>query len=216
MLFLQLLQGVQKVVLVSTDKAANPANLYGATKLSAERLMIAGNAYGGGATAFSVVRYGNVIGSRGSLVEIVNDQKQTGTLELTHEDMTRFWITLDQGVNLVLLALEKMFGGEIFIPKVPCMKVKDFLTSLAPECKIKVTGIRPGEKMHEVLITVEEARHAKEFSDYYVILPERYEWVHRPKFEAGKDLPEGFTLASNNSRVLDDAGLKELLATIKP
>ena len=165
-------QGVKKVILVSTDKAANPANLYGATKLCAERLMISANAYSGAeGTRFGIVRYGNVFGSRGSLVKILEEQKAKGEVTLTHEEMTRFWITLDQGADLVLMALEKMHGGEIFVPKIPSMLIKDFITTIAPDCKLIVTGIRPGEKLHEVLITLEEARHAKEYDKHFVILP---------------------------------------------
>ncbi|MDO8626791.1 MAG: UDP-N-acetylglucosamine 4,6-dehydratase (inverting) [Candidatus Magasanikbacteria bacterium] len=206
-------QGVARVVLVSTDKAANPANLYGATKLCAERLMISGNAYGARQTIFGVVRYGNVVGSRGSLVQLVEDQRKTGTVMLTHEDMTRFWITLDQGVNLVLLALEKMHGGEIFIPKVPSMRVKEFLQTFAPDAKIKIMGIRPGEKLHEILVTPEEARHAKDFDTHYIILPEHANWPHRDKYDKlGKVLPHDFYFSSqNNTDWLTAESLKKLL-----
>lgn len=208
-------QGVERVVLVSTDKAANPANLYGATKLCAERLIISSNAYGAGRTLFGAVRYGNVIGSRGSLVQVVEEQKKTGTVNLTHEEMTRFWITLDQGINLVLLALQNMHGGEIFIPKVPSMKVKDFITVLAPGYDIKVTGIRPGEKVHEILITAEESRHTKEFDSHYVILPEQSEWPHHHKYATAKEPVPGFTYASNtNQHGLSENDLLNLLASI--
>lgn len=205
-------QGVKRVVLVSTDKAANPANLYGATKLCAERLMISGNAYGGGKTIFGVVRYGNVIGSRGSLIHIINDQRPSGTITLTHEEMTRFWISLEEGIELVLRALNNMHGGEIFIPKVSSMKVRDFIKQVAPECAIKVTGMRPGEKLHEVLITTEEARHAREFETHYVILPEQANWPHEEKYAGQKTLPPGFYLGSNNNgKELDVAVLTALI-----
>lgn len=206
-------QSVKKVILVSTDKAANPANLYGATKLCAERLMTSSNAYAAGKTQLGAVRYGNVIGSRGSLVQVVEEQKKTGKVNLTHEDMTRFWITLDQGIGLVLLALEKMHGGEIFIPKAPSMKVKDFIIVLAPEHEIAVTGIRPGEKIHEVLITSEESRHTKEFDTHYVILPEQSEWPHHQHYIEAKNLAPEFTLASNNNQdILNEADLLKLLS----
>ena len=209
-------QGVKKVILVSTDKAATPANLYGATKLCAERLMIASNAYAAGATIFSVVRYGNVFGSRGSLVHVIEEQRKLGELTLTHEAMTRFWITLGQGVELVLQSLQNMLGGEVFVPKIPSMKIKEVMNLLAPECQIKVIGIRPGEKLHEVLVTAEEARHAKEFDTYFVIFPEdKWSLVDRYKNEAGKALPDGFAYSSHsNPQWLDAEGLKHLINSV--
>ncbi len=209
-------QGVEKVVLVSTDKAANTANLYGATKLCAERLMISANAYSSeNGTRFSIVRYGNVFGSRGSLVKILEEQKSKGEVTLTHEKMTRFWITLEQGVDLVLMALEKMHGGETYIPKISSMLIKDFITTLAPDCKIKVTGIRPGEKLHEVLITTEEARHAREYDDYFVILPEYSWWPCHELYSDGKVLVEDFCYTSlNNSQWYTAEQIKKLLSSI--
>lgn len=209
--------GVKRIVFVSTDKAANPANLYGATKLCAERLIISSNSYSGDSgTLFAAVRYGNVFGSRGSLVKIIEDQRVSGEVTLTHEEMTRFWITLEEGVSLVLMALEKMKGGEIFIPKIPSMRVKDFIQVLAPECSLRIIGIRPGEKVHEVLITPEEARHTKEYDDYYVILPEYDWWTQQEYFTDGKSLDEGFVLASHkNKHQLDAEGLKKLLQTLQ-
>lgn len=208
-------QEVEKVVLISTDKAANPANLYGATKLCAEKLMVSSNAYSGDKkTRFSVVRYGNVFGSRGSLIKVLDDQKKTGKLSLTHEEMTRFWITLDQGIALVMLALEKMHGGEIFIPKVPSMKVKDMIQKLAPGYDIDIVGIRPGEKIHEVLVTPEEARHTKEFKDYFVIIPES-DWWKKENHGDGNDLPNDFYFSSfNNSWWLDGEALIQLINSI--
>lgn len=208
-------QGVEKVILISTDKAANPANLYGATKLCAEKLMVSGNSYAGNKkTRFSVVRYGNVFGSRGSLIKVLEDQKKTGKLSLTHEEMTRFWITLDQGIELVMLALNKMYGGEIFIPKVPSMKVKDMIQKLAPGYDINIVGIRPGEKIHEVLVTSEEARHTKEFTDYYIIIPES-DWWKKQNHEEGEDLPKDFYFSSaNNSWWLDGEALIQLISSI--
>lgn len=213
-------RGVKKVLLVSTDKAANPANLYGATKLCAEKLIVSSNAYvGDKSTRFSAVRYGNVLGSRGSLLQIIEEQRKKGIVSLTHKDMTRFWITLDQGVKLVLDSLEKMVGGEIFIPKIPCMKVKDFIEFVAPEFKLKVTGIRPGEKIHEVLITPEEARHTLELDGVFVILPE-HDWWEKDNctnmfYGKGKKLKEDYYFASNmESNWLDKQGLKSLLDSI--
>jgi UDP-N-acetylglucosamine 4,6-dehydratase len=166
-------QNVRKAVLVSTDKAALPANLYGSTKLCAEKLFIAGNAYSTDEkTIFSVVRYGNVIGSRGSIVEKLILNKGAPVVHVTDERMTRFWINLDQAFQIVLFALEHMEGGEIFIPKAPAMKLTDLFDLVVPNAKRKIVGIRPGEKIHEVLLTNEEARHAVELKEYYVILPE--------------------------------------------
>ncbi len=205
-------EGVRKVLLVSTDKAANPANLYGATKLCAERLMISGNAYSGNKTLFSVVRYGNVFGSRGSFVKIIEEQKKNGQITLTHEEMTRFWITLDQGVSLVLMGLEQMCGGETFIPKIPSMKVKDLIRTLAPESTVRVVGIRPGEKMHEVLITPEEARHTREFETHFVIMPEYDGWVGHAQYGHAKLVGDDFYFASNtNPDWLDEETLKKLI-----
>ena len=208
--------GVKRLVFVSTDKAANPANLYGATKLCAERLIISSNSYSGdNGTLFAAVRYGNVFGSRGSLVKIIEEQRISGEVTLTHEEMTRFWITLDEGVGLVLMALEKTKGGEIFIPKIPSMRVKDFIQVLAPECQLKIVGIRPGEKLHEILITPEEARHTKEYDGYYVILPEYDWWTQQEHFIDGKSLEEGFVLDSHkNKQQLDAEELKRLLRTL--
>lgn len=165
-------RGVKQAVLISTDKAAMPVNLYGSTKLAAEKLFIAGNAYGGGQTRFSVVRYGNVVGSRGSIVEHLIRNKGAHTVHITDERMTRFWIDLEQAIELVLFALANMEGGEIFIPKVPSMKVSELFDLLVPNAKRKVIGIRPGEKVHETLLTHEEARHSVDYGDYYVVLPE--------------------------------------------
>lgn len=206
---------VKKVLLVSTDKAANPANLYGATKLCAEKLVVSGNAYSDkDRTALSVVRYGNVLGSRGSLLKIVEQKRASGEIGLTHEDMTRFWLTLEQGIEMVLLSLEKMMGGEIFIPKIPTMDVRSFLETVAPECTITPIGIRPGEKIHEMLITPEEARNAREYDTHYVILPEHTWWEDRGHHEATA-VPEGFSLVSDNTDIgLDRDGLLALLKNV--
>ncbi len=166
-------QQVQKVVLVSTDKAAMPVNLYGSPKLCAEKLFIAGNSYSAdGETRFSAVRYGNVVGSRGSIIEKLILNKGAPIVHITDERMTRFWIDLEQAFNIVLFALEHMEGGEIFIPKAPAMKLTVLFNILAPKAKRNIIGIRPGEKVHEVLLTKEEARHAVERGEYFVVLPE--------------------------------------------
>src|SRR5882724_423144 len=145
--------GVHKVVALSTDKAANPINLYGATKLCADKLFVAANSYGGGTgTRFCCVRYGNVVGSRGSVIPFFLGRRESGVLPITHPDMTRFWITLEQGVSLVLAALGWMHGGEIFVPKIPSMKIVDLARAIAPGCRLETVGIRPGEKLHEVMI----------------------------------------------------------------
>jgi UDP-N-acetylglucosamine 4,6-dehydratase len=165
-------------VLVSTDKAAMPVNLYGSTKLCAEKLMTAANSYGGGNTRFSVVRYGNVVGSRGSIVETLIKNRDAKVVHVTDERMTRFWINLEQAFDIVLFALTHMDGGEIFIPKAPSMKLTDLFDIIVPEAKRNIIGIRPGEKLHEVLLTREEARHAVDFGDYYVVLPEKHPHLH--------------------------------------
>ena len=166
-------QGVKKVVFVSTDKAAMPVNLYGSTKLCAEKLFIAGNSYSADrSTRFSVVRYGNVVGSRGSIIEKLILSKGAPVVHITDERMTRFWIDLEQAFEIVLFAIKNMEGGEIFIPKAKAMKLTDLFDILAPKAKHKIIGIRPGEKVHEILLTKEESRHAVELKDYFVVLPE--------------------------------------------
>lgn len=166
--------GVKKVIALSTDKAVNPINLYGATKLVAEKLFTAANAYGGGRVRFAVVRYGNVVGSRGSVVPLFLKFAKDGVREypITDERMTRFWITLEEGVELVLHALETAVGGEVFIPKIPSMRVTDLARALDPKCTFRMIGIRPGEKLHETLISEDEARKSKDIGKYYVVLPQ--------------------------------------------
>jgi len=209
-------QDVKKVLLISTDHAAHPANLYGATKLCAEKLVIRGNEYAAERTLFSAVRYGNILGSRGSLSKLVADQRTTGTVHLTHPDMTRFWITLPQGVALVLNALERMRGSEIFIPKIPSMRVKDLLTTLAPECELKIIGIRQGEKLHEVLITPEEGRRALDIGDAYVVYPEFSADTRDDAAElGGTPLPDGFAFTSDrNADWLDADRLKAFIGSL--
>lgn len=208
--------GVERVLLVSTDKAAQPVNLYGSTKLCAEKLFIAANAYGGGATKFSVVRYGNVMGSRGSVVEMLLKKKNAPVVQITDERMTRFWINLEQAIDLVLFGLEEMEGGEIFIPKVPAMNIAKLFDALAPKSQRKIVGIRPGEKLHEVLLTREEARHAHDIGNYFVVLPEHATTNVSKKQQRfitkGKALPHNFHFSSDAAEHLSEEQLHKLLA----
>lgn len=192
-------KGVEKVIALSTDKACSPINLYGATKLASDKLFIAANAYvGEKKTKFAVVRYGNVVGSRGSVVPFFEKLKETGTLPVTDERMTRFWITLEKGVQFVIDNLSRMNGGELFVPKIPSMNIMDLAKAIGPDCKINVVGIRPGEKLHEAMITEDDARHTLEFDDYYVIHPE-FSWWTPEYSEGGKKLPENFNYVSNDN-----------------
>jgi len=204
--------GVKKVVALSTDKAVNPVNLYGATKLCADKIFIQGNAYSGPrGTHFSCVRYGNVIGSRGSVIPLFREQKKTGKITITDERMTRFWLTLDQAVELVVNALCHMQGGEIFVPKIPSMKIMELAKAVAPECKMEVIGIRPGEKLHEVLITEEEGRNTVAYNGMYVIMPNR-SWWERQNYKTGKKLPDDFVYTSNtNDEWLNIEDLKKIV-----
>ena len=164
---------VERVIVLSTDKAVNPVNLYGATKLCSDKLFVAANMLAGGdKPKFSVVRYGNVIGSRGSVIPYFRERAHTGKLPITDERMTRFWITLDQGVAFVARCLGLMNGGEIFVPKLPSMKMVDLAHAMCPDCEIEIIGIRPGEKLHEVMVPRDEARNTLEFSEFYVVQPE--------------------------------------------
>lgn len=191
---------VQKVIALSTDKAVNPVNLYGATKLAAEKLFVQSNAYAGGkATRFSCVRYGNVVGSRGSVVPVFLNQRKTGKLTITDDRMTRFWISLEQGARFVIRCAEDMQGGEVFVPKIPSMTVCDLASAIAPEAKVEAIGIRPGEKLHEVLISEDEARTTVELEDMFVVQPEEAFWFGRQWENRGKALPDGFRYASNNN-----------------
>ena len=192
-------QKVSKVVALSTDKAANPVNLYGATKLCAEKLFVAGNSYAAAsATAFSVVRYGNVVGSRGSVIPFFLEKRKDGVLPITDERMTRFWLTLDQGIKLVLQAVTRMHGGEMFIPKVPSMRITDLTKAIAPECKTRIVGIRPGEKLHEALITEDESPRALDLGDLYLVKPNFIWWTKDP-WTHGDRLPDGFRYASDSN-----------------
>jgi len=206
--------GVKKVITLSTDKAVNPINLYGATKLVAEKTFIAANAYAGGKVVFSVVRYGNVVGSRGSVIPLFINFKKQGIKELTITDerMTRFWITLEESVELVLMAFEHAVGGENFVPMIPSMRVVDLAKAIEPECTFKIIGIRPGEKIHETLISEDEARNTKIFKDCYVILPQFYEneVVHKT-YDAYPHVPENFVYRSDkNERWLTIKELRQM------
>jgi UDP-N-acetylglucosamine 4,6-dehydratase len=190
---------VSKVVALSTDKAVNPVNLYGATKLCAEKIFVQGNAYAAqSATRLACVRYGNVVGSRGSVVPLFRQQvTERGRLTITDERMTRFWITLPQAVDLVLHALASMEGGEIFIPKIPSMRVVDLAAAMAPGIPRDLIGIRPGEKLHELMLTADESRHAIDSGSTYVVLPEHSWWSDAASRIEGTPLPDGFVYSSD-------------------
>ncbi len=193
-------RGVEKVMALSTDKAVHPVNLYGATKLVAEKLFIQANVYSGSeGTKFSVVRYGNVVGSRGSIVPLIKMQEKEGVITLTDERMTRFWITQGQAVRFILARIGEMKGGEIFIPKLPSMRVVDLIEALAPSCTVKVIGIRPGEKLHETLLSIEEARHSLEFGKYFLVEPDFPFWSRHLSKDGGSRLPEGFEYTSKGN-----------------
>jgi UDP-N-acetylglucosamine 4,6-dehydratase/5-epimerase len=205
----------KKVIALSTDKAANPINLYGASKLASDKIMVAANNLSGDlGTAFSVARYGNVIGSRGSVVPLFQDMVRQGakTLPITDDRMTRFWITLDQGVNLVLSSLAMMRGGEIFVPKIPSMRLTDLARAIAPKLPHEICGIRPGEKLHEVMVTEDDARMTVELDDRYVICPSLPEWSRAHLDALGaRPVPEGFRYSSDaNQEWLDERSLMRL------
>jgi UDP-N-acetylglucosamine 4,6-dehydratase len=193
-------QKVKKVIALSTDKAANPINLYGATKLCSDKLFIAGNSYvGRDQTTFSVVRYGNVAGSRGSAIPFFLKHKEKGYLPITDPRMTRFWITLEQGVEFVLWCMDNMVGGELFVPKIPSMSIMDLAQTIAPECETRIIGIRPGEKIHELMIPRDEARRTLEFENHYVIQPEFKFWPRRSSESRGTQVPDDFEYSSENN-----------------
>lgn len=190
---------VQRTISLSTDKAVNPINLYGATKLCGEKLMAQSNSYAGTSpTRFASVRYGNVVGSRGSVIPVFLKQRETGTVTITDERMTRFWLNLDQGVRFVLDCLVSMRGGEVFVPKIPSMKVMDLAKVIAPNCKIDFVGIRQGEKLHEMLVSEDEARNTKELEDRFIIEPTQILWKKSEPAEF-KTLAEGEHFSSDNN-----------------
>ncbi len=191
--------GVRKVLALSTDKAVNPVNLYGATKLCAEKLLIQGNSYAGKQdTRLSCTRYGNVLGSRGSIIPVFRQQRTSGRVTVTDARMTRFWLTLEQGVRFVLGCIEEMHGGEVFVPRIPSMKIMDLAAAIAPECEVEFIGIRPGEKLHEVMLSRDEARHSLRVDGKYVILPE-YSWWSTDRWAQGTALDEGFEYTSDGN-----------------
>ena len=195
-------KGVQRVVTLSTDKASSPVNLYGATKLTSDKLFVAGNSYAGGLdTRFSVVRYGNVMGSRGSVIPFFLSIKDKGVLPITDPRMTRFMITLEQGVELVWHVFEDMKGGEIYVKKIPSMHVPDIAKAIAPEAKQEIVGIRPGEKLHEQMISEEDALHTYEYPEHFKILPAIHGWDTDPdRIKNGVRVPEGFIYSSDNNK----------------
>jgi len=195
-------KGVQRVVALSTDKASSPVNLYGATKLASDKLFVAGNAYSGSRdTRFAVVRYGNVMGSRGSVIPFFTSIKDQGVLPITDDRMTRFMISLDQAVELVWHALGDMMGGEIYVKKIPSMKVTDIARAIAPNAEQKIVGIRPGEKLHEQMVGAEDSPHTFEYDDYFKILPAINEWSADPaRIKDGKKVPEGYVYASDSNQ----------------
>jgi len=206
---------VPRVVALSTDKAVNPVNLYGATKLCAEKIIAQANAYSAeGASRFASARYGNVVGSRGSVIPLFLRQAKDGELTITDESMTRFWITLDQAVTFVLESVERMEGGEVFVPKIPSMRVGDLADAIAPNANRRIISIRPGEKVHEVLITEDESRHATGFHSYFAIYPAFPFWRQDP-YPHGDELPPGFRYSSDaNDQWLDAAALTEMIGLI--
>lgn len=209
--------GVKKVMALSTDKAVNPVNLYGATKLAAEKLFIQSNAYAAGkATRYSCVRYGNVIGSRGSVIPVFLKQRESGSLTITDERMTRFWLSLEDGVRFVIRCIEQMHGGEVFVPKIPSMKVIDLAKAVAPDAELETIGIRPGEKLHEALIARDESRSVVELDDMYVVQPAEALWFGHEWQDNGRPLPDGFRYRSDkNDEWLDVKQLREMIAPLE-
>jgi UDP-N-acetylglucosamine 4,6-dehydratase len=205
-------QGVKRILALSTDKAVNPINLYGATKLCAEKMFVQANAYAGAQdTRFSCARYGNVVGSRGSVIPVFLEQKKRGKITITDPRMSRFWITLDQGVHFVIRCIEQMHGGEIFVPKIPSMRLTDMAQAVAPGCEIEYIGIRPGEKLHEALVSEDEARNTVETDEMYVIQPS-HPWWKTDSWMHARALPDGFRYASDtNTEWMSDQQVRDLI-----
>lgn len=214
--------GVKKVIALSTDKAVNPINLYGASKLCSDKLFVAANHISGtSGCRFSVVRYGNVIGSRGSVIPVFRKQMESGTLQITDPEMTRFWLTVEQGVQFVIDSLERMHGGETFIPKIPSMRIVDLANAIAPDCQHQITGIRPGEKLHEIMIPVDEARQTREFGSFYIIQPSFHMWeAEKTRLYEGSEgspVDKGFAYTSdNNQQWVDADALRTMIAAEVP
>ena len=210
-------QNVRKVIALSTDKAANPINLYGATKLCSDKLFIAGNSYvGRDDTNFSVVRYGNVLGSRGSVIPFFLNRKKTGVLPITNPKMTRFWITLEQGVDFVLKCLESMVGGELYVPKIPSMTIMDLAKAICPKCETNIIGIRAGEKLHEVMVPKDDARRTLEYDDHYIIQPDFKYFQRRFNGEMGKPVADNFEYnSSTNPWLLTIEEMREMVRLIR-
>lgn len=208
---------VDRVLMLSTDKAVNPVNLYGATKLAAEKLFIQSNAYSGrNGTRFSCVRYGNVLASRGSVIPVFMKQRSEGAVTVTDARMTRFWLTLEQAVQFVIQSVECMTGGEVFVPKIPSMKIMDIARAIAPECEIRFMGIRPGEKLHESLISRDEAGHVVENDNKYIIMP-LFTWWKMGDYGHTKSVPDGFSYTSeNNSEVMTHTELLTIAEQMYP
>lgn len=208
--------GVKRVMALSTDKAVNPINLYGATKLCAEKLFIQSNSYAGAKeTRFSCTRYGNVVGSRGSVIPLFLEQRKNGKLTVTDKRMTRFWITLDQGVRFVLRCIEQMHGGEVFVPKIPSMNILELVKAVAPDVPVDYIGIRPGEKVHEVLVSEDEAGHTLELDDMFVIEP-THPWWSSEEWAHGRRLSEGFKYGSDtNPHKLSVEELRKMVAGLE-
>jgi UDP-N-acetylglucosamine 4,6-dehydratase len=205
---------VKKVLALSTDKAVNPVNLYGATKLAAEKLFVQSNAYAAGtATRFSCVRYGNVVGSRGSVVPMFLKQRENGKLTITDTRMTRFWIDLEEGVKFVIRCIEQMQGGEVFVPKIPSMTIIDLARAVAPDADLEVVGIRPGEKLHEVLINEDESRLTVELDDMFIVQPTTEMWFGHEWQNKGQPLADSFRYASDtNPKWLTVEQIREILS----
>jgi UDP-N-acetylglucosamine 4,6-dehydratase len=205
-------QGVHRILALSTDKAVNPINLYGATKLCAEKMFVQANAYAGAQeTRFSCARYGNVVGSRGSVIPVFVEQRKRGRITITDPRMTRFWLTLEHGVRFVISAIEQMHGGEIFVPKIPSMRLVDLAEAVAPGCAVEYIGIRPGEKLHEVLLSEDEARSAVELDEMYIIQPS-HPWWKIGNWVHARALPQGFRYTSDsNEQWLSHEQLQELI-----
>ena len=205
-------EGVRQILALSTDKAVNPINLYGATKLCAEKMFVQANAYAGARqTRFSCARYGNVVGSRGSVIPVFLEQRKRGRITITDPRMTRFWLTLEHGVRFVIRCLEQMHGGEIFVPKIPSMRITDLAETIAPGCEVEKIGIRPGEKLHEVLVSEDESRNTLETEEMFVIQP-AHPWWKSENWSGAPRVPEGFRYSSDtNERWLTRHELEELV-----